>query len=364
MAGRTWTREEAETARKARIEAAQQVLTDAISGLQSSDDWLRYLELQSKLHNYSAGNVLLITVQHHLAFEEGRVPTSVPSSVASFERWKQLGRQVDKGQRGYAIFAPMRGMRRTATDPAGNTRILRRGDEAAPGEVEARSQVMRGFTVEKVFALEQTSGDPLPEPPRPQLLHGEAPKGLGAAVRTLVEARGYTVDTVPDAAAIGGANGVTSFTDKRVLVRADMDDAAMVKTLIHEAGHVLMHDPAHDELGAKLPRGHQEVEAESVAFIVARVHGMDTGDYTFPYVLTWAADHNAPADDPEKVVAKTAQRVADIARQVIDASPAQHIPGGRAPSPSAERTADRSTEHTQTPEPTPAMSPDTVDVGV
>jgi len=36
-------------------------------------------------------------------------------------------------------------------------------------------------------------------------------------------------------------------------------------------------------------RGVKEVEAESVAYLVAGSHGLDTGGYTFPYVTGWAA---------------------------------------------------------------------------
>ena len=59
----------------------------------------------------------------------------------------------------------------------------------------------------------------------------------------------------------------------------------MVKTLIHEAAHVLLHQtpPA-----PHLPRAMKEVEAESVAYVVASVHGMATDDYSFPYVAGWA----------------------------------------------------------------------------
>jgi hypothetical protein len=37
-----------------------------------------------------------------------------------------------------------------------------------------------------------------------------------------------------DAETINGANGQTNWGAKTVVVRADMDDAAMVKTLIHD----------------------------------------------------------------------------------------------------------------------------------
>lgn len=108
----------------------------------------------------------------------------------------------------------------------------------------------------------------------PRLLEGEAPAGLGEAVMRLIEARGYTVTTVPDTAALLGANGRTRFSSRLVEIRTDMDDAAMVKTILHEAAHVCLHDPETNPDGVKLPRGHKEVEAESVAFIVARAHGI------------------------------------------------------------------------------------------
>ena len=77
---------------------------------------------------------------------------------------------------------------------------------------------------------------------------------LPEAVMRLIEARGYRVDP------------------------ADMDDAAMVKTLIHEAGHILLHESPP---GMFLPRSRKEVEAESVAFVVAAAHGMSTDQYSF-----------------------------------------------------------------------------------
>ena len=138
----------------------------------------------------------------------------------------------------------------------------------------------------------------------------------------LIESKGYTVDTVPGAAHIGGANGQTHWGTRSVVVRADMDDAAMVKTLIHEAAHVLLHA---EDPGRSVARGLKEVEAESVAFVVAAVHGMPTDQYSFPYVAAWAGDEGARA------VAFTQGRVAQAAKAIIAASPAEQAPGGRAP---------------------------------
>ena len=347
MAREQWTSGQAIETRAAKVSAAQAVLADAVDGLRSGEDWTGFLRFQAQLYDYSTNNVMLLVAQHNRLYAEGKVATPTPSYVASYSKWQQLGRQVEKGQTGLAIIAPLRGIRREAVDPDGNTRRLDGDEQPAAGEREVKSGFMRGFTVEKVFSAEQTTGDPLPEPPSPKLLEGEAPHGLGEAVMGLIHARGFTVSTVPSKSFLQGANGLTTFTAKTVQIRADMDDAAMVKTLIHEAAHVMLHDPAVDEAGVQLPRGHKEVEAESVAFIVARVHGLPTDDYSFAYVAGWAGE------DHGKVIAKTAQRVAATAKQIIAASPAEHSPGGKAalrltaPSPNLAATADTARETAQ-----------------
>ena len=306
----------------ARVAAAQEVLAAEVAALVSGDDWRQFLDFQAKLHDYSANNVMLIFAQHAKAYGEGRVPEPMPTYVAGFNTWRALGRQVERGQHGFAILAPMRSLRRGARDGEGNVRVLRRDDELAVVEAETRAPVLRGFRVETVFDVSQTSGQALPDAPRPRLLEGEAPSGLGAAVMALIEASGFGVDTVPDAAYLQGANGRTGWTDKTVTVRADMDDAAMVKTLLHEAAHVLLHQhpPA-----CFLARALKEVEAESVAYVVASVHGMATDEYSFPYVAGWAGDA------ADKAIRETQARVNQASRTIIAASPAEHGVGGKPP---------------------------------
>ena len=101
-----------------------------------------------------------------------------------------------------------------------------------------------------------------------------------------------------------------------------------MKTLAHEAGHVLLHNPTDtgttnwtvstaDATTAHC-RGVKEVEAESVAYLVAAAHGLDTGGYTFAYVTGWAA--GVAGTEPEQVVRDTGQRVLTAARTVLAAT--------------------------------------------
>jgi len=328
-----------------RIALAQARIEGAVAAIQSGSEWRNYLKLQSSLHRYSANNVWLIASQHAAAFEQGLVDTPWPSYVAGFNTWKALNRSVSKGQHGYQILAPNRRAARVATDAGGHSRAL--GADEAPSADESLEtrRVLKGFRIEHVFAAEQTTGDPLPEPPMPKVLDGQAPEGLWDNIIGQITDRGYVVRLVPSADDLGGANGRTTWDSRLVEVRSDMDEAARTKSLLHELGHVVLHDPA--TLAGKVhpTRGLKEVEAESVAFIVADSHGMATGDYTFPYVTAWAGEDGA------KAVRATASRVASAAQSIIDASTATHGTGGRAPGVEVALQARRDTTRTETPAP-------------
>lgn len=343
--------EERRRAAAERLEAAQEALAEEVAALVSGDDWQRFLGFQARLHAYSPSNVLLIARAHAQAFVEGMVASPEPGWVAGFVTWQGLGRSVQRGQHGYPILAPCRYDRRMAVDGVGGARLLAKSEIPAAGERVERRRVVVGFRVERVFSVQQTTGRLLPEMPAPELLAGEAPAGLEAAVAGVIERRGFTVGTLPDAAAIDGANGRTSWDTRRVVVRADTDEAARVKTLLHEAGHVLLHA---DGVGRDLPRAVKEVEAESVAFVVAAVHGMATDGYSFPYVAGWAGA------DSVRAVQATQARVARAARTVIDASPAVHGTSGRPPGLTAAARTPQVAAATQV----PVVGSSTVEVGL
>jgi hypothetical protein len=336
-----------------RVALAQARIEAAVAAIQSGSEWANYLKLQSSLHRYSANNVWLIACQHVAAFDQGLVDTPWPTYVAGFNTWKALGRSVTKGQHGYQILAPNRGVARVVSDANGHERTLGADEAPSVGESLESRQVLRGFRIEHVFAAEQTTGDPLPEPPTPKLLDGQAPDGLWDNIIGQINGRGYGVRLVPSTAAIGGANGQTTWDGHLVEIRSDMDEAARTKTLIHELGHVVLHDPSTLAGQVHLPRGLKEVEAESVAFIVADAHGMATDDYTFPYVAAWSGDEGA------KAVRATASRVASAAQSIIEASTATRGTGGRAPGVEAALQARHDMTRTEisVPEITPLESP-------
>ena len=85
------TVEEARAARDAKLDALHEQLTGAVESLVSGEDWKRALEFAARFRARSFNNTLLIWVQHEAAFEAGKVPTPMPSYVAGYRQWQQLG---------------------------------------------------------------------------------------------------------------------------------------------------------------------------------------------------------------------------------------------------------------------------------
>jgi antirestriction protein ArdC len=106
-------------------------MTDAVDALRSSDGWLAWLATAAKFHRYSLGNMLLIARQ---------CPDA--THVAGYQRWRELGRQVRKGERGIAILAPC----------TFKVRDQQTDDERV---------ILRGLRVVHVFDVTQTDGEPL-----------------------------------------------------------------------------------------------------------------------------------------------------------------------------------------------------------
>lgn len=300
-------------AREAKLEALQQKLTESVEALVTGEDWKRSLEFAARFRSRSFNNTMLIHVQHYAAYAQGRVPTPTPTYVAGFRQWLSLNRAVVKGQSGYAILAPVtaRFASTTPTDP-GSWRRLARGEK--PGSGEAVRSRMVGVKAAHVWDISQTDGEPIPETRPPRLLQGQAPEGLWDGLADQITARGFALRLVSNAEAIGGANGVTDYLTREVSVRMDMDDAAQVKTLAHELGHVMLH--GQDNADAVMHRGIAEVEAESLAFMIGAAHGLATEGYTIPYVASWAV--GVPGTTPVQVVQSTAERVRAAAVTVLD----------------------------------------------
>lgn len=284
--------------RQAELQSLTERIHQGVSSLTTGTEWRQYLTFAARFHTYSARNQMLIWLQNPNA-----------SFVAGYRRWQDLGRNVRKGERGIRVLSPVK--RRQPIAPDGTVIPREKLDTYAKEDIRWEVRMV-GVTAASVFDVTQTDGDPIPQPPQPQLLAGQAPAGLWDKLDAIAAQRGFTV-TRRDLAAEGStANGYTRFDTHQIVVRTGIDDAQAVKTLAHEIAHMLLHGPDSEirELAAA-HRGAAEVEAESVAYMVAARHGMDTGEYTFPYVAGWASGNPDAVLDTAAAVQSAAQHILD-----------------------------------------------------
>jgi hypothetical protein len=92
-----------------------------------------------------------------------------------------------------------------------------------------------------------------------------------------------------------------------VEVKDRANEADLVRTLIHEYAHAMLHFDVDDET----ERAKREVEAEAVAYIVGRYFGLDTSGSAF-YLAAWESDDLAGMRNRLDRISNTAEEFIDI----------------------------------------------------
>ena len=91
------------------------------------------------------------------------------------------------------------------------------------------------------------------------------------------------------------AHGFYSPTDSKIVIRAGMSERETLSTIFHEMAHADLHNPKSLE-GQHLTRTTKELQAESVAYVVANHYGLDTSSYSFGYLAGWSKEPDSLAD--------------------------------------------------------------------
>lgn len=239
-----------------KVEAMRAELETAVGRLAGDDEWQRYLEVMGRFHQYSFGNQLLISIQRPDA-----------TRLAGFKTWKAVGRSVRKGERSISILAP---------------RVVNAKSEDGQQKTDEEGRPIRtvvGFTSAAIFDVSQTEGEDLPS--IDVHLSETPPEGFQQDLEAAVAAEGFEVsyEAIPNS-----AQGFTDPKSKRVVVDERLSDAERAVTLAHELGHIMCghvgesgdEDGRSYSIGHGGKRGEMEVEAESFAFVLARMNGMQT----------------------------------------------------------------------------------------
>lgn len=265
-------------ARKAELEEITAKLEKGVKDIFTSDGYQKYLNFCAKLPRYSVNNQILIMLQKPDA-----------SMCQSFGGWKEMNRFVKRGEKGIRILAPSpykMEREQEKTDEAGNV-IIGANGEPVKEKVEV---TINAFKPVSTFDISQTEGEPVPTPGVDELT---------ASVEGYDTFLAAIEDVVPVPISFeqigSGAKGYFHLTENRIVVQEGMSEAQTVKTLLHEACHQALHSrEAKDASNAEKSKSQKETEAESVAYVVCQRYGVDTSDYSFAYLATWAADKDVP----------------------------------------------------------------------
>lgn len=215
----------------------------------------------SRFYRYSLGNLAFLAMQN-----------CPPEPVATFNKWKDLGRHVQKGEKAYSILRPI------------NVKV-----ETPDNSDEQFKMIRRYKIVRALFAVSQTAGQDLPpyEPP-----HWSKDRAL----------KELDIEEGPFDCFDGNIQG---FSHDRIVAVSPVA-AYPFKTLIHEVGHVsLGHttESTHEEYLAH--RGHFEFEAESAAHLVLTELGA-TDHFNQAesrlYVQSWLRDEKPTEASMNKVI--------------------------------------------------------------
>nr|WP_233506069.1 MULTISPECIES: ImmA/IrrE family metallo-endopeptidase [Haloferax] len=256
-------------------------------------DWL---DVQSRFHDYSARNSLLIALQCPEA-----------TRVAGYRTWQDdFDRQVSKGESAIWIWAPI-----TAKTclVCGETKA-RHDEDCGSGGVqyeEWTTQLLR-FKPVPVFDISQTDGESLPV--LETASYGAA-ADLVVSLCSAADSLALSVSLVhPSDWVHGTARGICEYSTRgrpHIEVRERSNDADMATTLIHEFAHGLLHADQ-----SNLPeRARREVEAEAVAYLVGRYVGLDMSNSAF-YLAAWAGE------DADSVFERL-NRIWSVAKSILGA---------------------------------------------
>lgn len=145
----------------------------------------------------------------------------------------------------------------------------------------------------------------MPEDPTLRL-NGDDDHGIISPLTAHLEANGWSIRRTP----LTSASGYTDPESRRVTLAENLATEQAAKTLIHQTAHIaLRHIDDIDEYRAH--RGRMEVEAESVAYIVAGLNGFDTSAYSIGYIT-------GSADEDVTIIRDTAARVLKAAHTIAE----------------------------------------------
>lgn len=251
-------------------------LETGVENIFTGDKYAQYLQTMSKFHRYSFNNTLLIAMQRPDA-----------TLVTGYRNWQSMGRQVKKGEKGITILAPAPIKRKREQEILDQNRKPLLDADGKPRTEEVEVVIPR-FKPTTVFDISQTDGEPIETLAPEELTEAVADYDLFMKAITAVSPVPIRFDEIA-----GEAKGYYYSGDKEIVIQKGMSESQTIKTAIHETGHARLHDKdIMEKQGIEKDRLTKEVEAESVAYCVCSAFGVDTSEYSFPYIAGWSSNRD------------------------------------------------------------------------
>ena len=248
------------------------------------EKYRNYLRTMSRFHNYSLNNQALIHLQRPDA-----------TFVAGYNRWRdKFSRHVLRGEKGITIIAPTpykKKIEQEKLDPDTRLPILDADGKVITEEKEIEIPMFRPV---KVFDYAQTDGKPLPERVASPVanLTGSV-ENYGAFMEALRRSSPVLVEFKPLSADM---DGYFSPKSQSITLREGMSEVQTVSAAVHEIAHAKLHNYGLQQAAERRHkiRNTEEVEAESISFMVCAYFGIETGANSFGYVATWSKNAELP----------------------------------------------------------------------
>ncbi len=274
-------------------------LQDGVRQVFESERYAEYLRVMSRFHRYSYRNSLLIAMQNPNA-----------TMVASYGKWQELGRQVQRGEKAIQILAPTPYKTKKEMDVMDQETqmpVLNPDGSVMTEEVEI---TIPAFRVANVFDVAQTEGRALPT--LFDNLEGDV-NGFRNFMKAMESVAPVPIGYEP----MDDKDGYYDQVKKQIFLRSDMSERQTVAAVIHETSHAKLHDIDVNHLRESLQaRGKDqqiiEVEAESIAYMVSQYYGIETGENSFGYIAMWSKNKELPE------LMASLEIICDTAAELID----------------------------------------------
>ena len=284
--------------REERMSQIQEKLDAGVREIFDSEKYKDYISTMAKFPHYSINNCILIVSQCPEA-----------SHVCGYKKWQtDFNRVVNRNEHGIMIIAPMtyKADVEEAVFDSENHPVL---DSNGKQVTETVTREFQGFRPAYVFDVSQTSGDPLPT----------LATMLSGGVEDFENMKDILIAISPVPISFekitGGANGYFSPATQSIVVKEGMSELQTIKTMIHEIAHATLGHGGKDD---KWDRETKEVQAESVAYWVMQMVGLDTSDYSFGYISGWSKDREVTElKENLDLIKTTADKIsADLEREL------------------------------------------------